>query len=64
MSQPDDDLRQCPRCGLERMTRYPALSRIDNLTSICSECGTNEAMLDFMRKPQVPIRDWWVNTHA
>jgi len=46
------------------MTRYPALSRIDNLTSICSECGTNEAMLDFMRKPQVPIRDWWVNTHA
>lgn len=64
MSQPDDQLRNCPRCGVLRMTKYPALSRVDNVSQICSECGTAEAMLDFMRKPQVPKRYWWINTHV
>jgi hypothetical protein len=33
------------------MTKYPALSRVDNKTHICSECGTDEALLDFARVP-------------
>ena len=39
--------RKCPRC--KRMYRgYPALSRRDNKTEICSDCGTAEALMDFM----------------
>jgi hypothetical protein len=33
------------------MTRHPALSRVDNKTHICSECGTDEAMQAFAGKP-------------
>lgn len=29
------------------MSEYPALSRRDNKTDICSKCGTEEAMFDF-----------------
>lgn len=43
----------CPRCGggipndIYR-GQYPgALSRVDNLTEICSECGTLEAIEDW-----------------
>lgn len=38
----------CPRCGKE-VHDYPALSRVDNKTEICSACGTKEAMLDFWK---------------
>ena len=39
---------ECPACGA--MTReYPALSRRDNRTNICPECGQREAMDDFNR---------------
>lgn len=44
----------CPRCGgfipnNDVPGHYPgALSRIDNQTEICSSCGEDEAMLDFM----------------
>jgi len=35
----------CPVCkGISK--EYPALSRRDNKTYICSQCGTNEAMED------------------
>ncbi|MAG72853.1 hypothetical protein CL620_00935 [archaeon] len=37
---------ECPRC-LEIMKTYPALSRSDNSTYICSPCGTHEALEDF-----------------
>lgn len=37
---------QCPRCRA-MITGFPALSRRDNKTKICSECGTLEAMEDF-----------------
>lgn len=33
----------CPRCK-ELITGYPALSRKDNKTEICSSCGTLEAL--------------------
>jgi transcription elongation factor Elf1 len=40
---------RCPRC--ESMeSGYPAVSRRDNKTEICSDCGTEEAMFDFSRE--------------
>lgn len=49
------DLPVCPRCGgfipnNENPGAYPgALSRVDNKTEICSECGTDEAFSDLAR---------------
>lgn len=43
----------CPRCGgpvpnAEFKGQYPgALSRTDNETEVCSECGTAEALQQF-----------------
>lgn len=61
MSDPCE-IRDCPRCGQHRMTRHPALSRVDNKTEICSECGTAEAMCVYLGKPLASIRDWSINT--
>lgn len=36
----------CPRCG-ETYTDYPALSRLDNKTDICSACGAKEALFNW-----------------
>ena len=33
----------CPRCGKE-YTGRPALSRADNQTPLCPDCGTREAL--------------------
>lgn len=33
----------CPKCGREYSER-PALSRTDNRTEICPDCGTMEAL--------------------
>ena len=33
----------CPRCG-QTYTAPPALSRLDNRTLICPDCGTREAL--------------------
>ena len=38
--------RTCPRCG-KKYTDYPALSRRDNKTYICPDCGTAEAFEDY-----------------
>lgn len=35
--------RICPRCG-KTYTEYPAISRKDNKTEICPECGQLEAL--------------------
>lgn len=37
----------CPRCH-KKYTEYPALSRKDNKTEICPDCGTEEALEDFL----------------
>ncbi len=37
-------VRQCPRCG-KTYYDYPAVSRKDNKTEICPECGLAEALL-------------------
>lgn len=39
----------CPRCGATEGMEYPALSRRDNNTEICSPCGQEEAMIDMGR---------------
>ena len=33
----------CPKCG-KSYTGRPALSRLDNTTAICPDCGTLEAL--------------------
>lgn len=38
----------CPNCG-KPYTGFPALSRRDNKTLICSDCGVMEAMKDFFK---------------
>lgn len=43
-----EEKRICPICGRE-YTEYPALSRKDNKTEICPECGVNEALGEFFR---------------
>lgn len=38
--------RKCPKCS-KKYYGYPALSREDNKTEICSECGVLEALRAF-----------------
>jgi len=40
------ETRQCPRCGQDYVG-FPALSRVDNKTEICSPCGTEEGLIAF-----------------
>lgn len=42
------ELQRCPKCKKE-FTEYPALSRNDNKTEICPECGVKEAVEAFSR---------------
>lgn len=42
----ENEKKICPRCG-KTYTGYPATSRFDNKTEICSDCGTDEAMVQF-----------------
>ena len=37
------EIRLCPRCGKE-YDDYPAVSRVDDETEICPECGFREAI--------------------
>ena len=43
MKEKSHKIRVCPKCG-QRYTEHPALSRIDNETLICPDCGTREAL--------------------
>ena len=52
-------MNTCPRCGKD-YDGYPALSRVDNATNICSACGTAEALEDFARVPLTPKSEWVV----
>ena len=44
-------LRLCPRCG-KTYHGYPALSRVDNMTPICPDCGTREALTSIWIAPE------------
>lgn len=55
----------CPRCVSnwipcnESPGAYPgALSRADNKTEICSECGQREALQDFFEGGCTPVVNW------
>lgn len=39
-------MAKCPRCGKRYQKGKGALSRRDNKTEICSQCGFNEAIED------------------
>lgn len=39
---------KCPKCDAY-YTGYPALSRDDNKTETCPECGVRESILRFLR---------------
>jgi hypothetical protein len=62
----------CPRCKKNKYTPYsksgkwnpsmppfPALSRRDNKTNICSDCGTREAMEDAGYEPKWTGEIYW-----
>lgn len=36
-------LRKCPKCGM-LFSERGAVSRLDNVTIICPDCGTREAL--------------------
>ena len=40
--------KKCPKCG-KTYTDFPALSRKDNKTYICPQCGGKEAMEDYLK---------------
>ena len=46
--------RECPRCGIT-FTGYPALSRRDNHTNICPDCGADEAFNDYLPFEDISI---------
>ncbi len=47
----------CPRCKVNELG-YPAISRSDNKTEVCSDCGTWEAMYQFSHEGRLPaIKD-------
>ena len=48
--------RICPICGRE-YTDYPALSRRDNATEICPNCGVSEALEDFFNNSNVQDKE-------
>lgn len=57
--------RTCPRCGeVPRLDDqyfhrgFGALSRLDNKTYICSDCGVEEAMENFARNELTPKSQW------
>ena len=47
----------CPHCDKE-VTGYPALSRRDNKTDICSKCGEIEAFVDMSDSLPENIIHW------
>jgi hypothetical protein len=55
----------CPRCKERPLNPIPglnALSRLDNHTYICPECGMEEALDGLLRKE--PKTEWLTNLHT
>ena len=44
----------CPLCG-KNYAGYPAVSRVDNSTNICSACGVLEAVIPQDRKSFISL---------
>ena len=43
--------RKCPKCG-KNYCGYSALSREDNKTEVCPDCGVKEALTIFLDQTQ------------
>lgn len=43
-----ENTKICPICNL-KYNGYPSISRKDNKTEICPDCGTKEALEDFIK---------------
>ena len=41
----------CPKCG-QIFTERPAVSRVDNVTLICPDCGTRKALASLGVEPE------------
>ena len=56
-------LRKCPKCGM-LFSERGAVSRVDNVTIICPDCGTREALesIGVDEKEQEKILDTIHNT--
>ena len=50
--------QRCPICG-KCYTGYPALSRKDNKTMICPDCGIAEAIQAFMMSKEEANNERW-----
>ena len=46
---------KCPKCG-KYYVGYPALSRKDNKTKICPECGLKEAIVLFLESHDANVQ--------
>ena len=44
----EKNMRVCPSCG-KKYSERPALSRKDNETLICADCGMKEAFAEYMQ---------------
>lgn len=62
------DLHICPRCSggipnnADRGRYVGALSRTDNETIVCSQCGHDEALEQWLTSEPQPQSEWAVNT--
>jgi hypothetical protein len=60
--------KPCPRCGgfipsNARPGEYlGALSRVDNATEVCSDCGTEEALVALFPIEKWPVFQWESDT--
>lgn len=49
MKKQTEKFIKCPKCGKMFEEHLHALSRKDNETKICPQCGTEEAMESFLK---------------
>ena len=57
-------LARCPRCLSLLPVGYPgAMSRVDNATEVCSDCGTTEALMQLAGHPLPAPPDWPVHRY-
>lgn len=54
-----DEMVPCPRCTEMMPSRRAAVSRVDNETRVCSQCGLDEAVTGI-----VPIASWPISREA
>jgi hypothetical protein len=56
-------MKICPRCH-EPFHGTGATSRRDNKTEICSDCGTEEAVFDFINNERIRKEKAWLSNMA